>query len=208
MRKSELDKLIICPHCQSVHKKINLNGKSVAKCSECGEILYRNSKLVFERTFALSISALFLFIVANAFPIIKIYVLSQHSELTIPDMILRLFDEGFIVLGSIIFLVLLAIPSLVLVSFVLIGILTYLKLFKSIVKILIIFVVQAKEWAMVDIFFVSILVALVKLFGYVQVRFDIAFVALMLFVILDIFTLKSIKPVELWQYYQRVYNEE
>ena len=208
MRKSELDKLIICPNCHSVHKKVQLNGKRVAKCSECGEILYRNSKLVFERAFALSISALFLFIVANTFPIIKIYVLSQHSDLTIPDMILRLFNEGFIVLGSIVFLVLLAIPTLVLISFVLIGILTYFKLFKSIVKILIIFVVQAKEWAMVDIFFVSILVALVKLFGYVQVRFDIAFVALMLFVILDIFTLKSIKPVELWQYYQRVYNEE
>ncbi len=208
MRKSELEKLVICQNCQAIHKKVSLKGKSVAKCSECGEVLYRNATIIFHRTLALSISALFLFIVANAFPIIKIYILSQSATLTIPDMILRLFNEGFIVLGSIVFLVLLAIPVLVLISFIAIGIFTYFKKFKNIVRILIIFIIQAKEWAMVDIFFVSILVALVKLFGYVQVHFDIAFVALFLFVILDILTLKSIKPIELWQYYKKVYSEE
>ena len=61
---------------------------------------------------------------------------------------------------------------------------------------------------MVDIFAVSILVALVKLFGYASVNFGVSAFALLLYVLVDLFALKTIKPVELWTYFNRTYCEK
>jgi len=98
------------------------------------------------------------------------------------------------------------VPLLLMFSFITIGILGHLKLAKSFVRGVIAFIIQIKHWSMVDIFLISILVALVKLFGYAEVRFGISFVALILFVVVEMIALKSIKPVELWQFYKRIYG--
>ena len=206
MKESELDNLIICRKCFTLQKRVILKDKEVARCIECGELLYRNSKNIFNRTLAFSITALVLFIIMNLFPIMNVYIAGVKNSLTIFEMILRVYQEGFYIVASIILVVIILAPLLVLLSFIIIGILTKLKRGKEIVRILLIFLTQVRNWAMVDIFFISILVALVKLFGYAQIEFDIAFIALILFIIVDLFTLKSIKPVELWQYFNRVYN--
>jgi paraquat-inducible protein A len=162
--------------------------------------------MIFNRTLAFTITALMLFILMNMFPIMNVYIAGVKNPLTIPEMIIRVYQEGFYVVASIIFVVIVIAPLLVLLSFIMIAILTKFKKAKESVKILLIFLIKIRHWAMVDIFFISILVALVKLFGYAQIEFDIAFIALLLFILVDIFTLKSIKPVELWQYFNRVYS--
>jgi paraquat-inducible protein A len=202
----ELDNLIFCRKCGTLHKKINLENNRVAKCSECGHQMYRNSKNIFHKTFAYSLTALILFVVANLYPIIDVIIASESRELTIVGMIYTLFNEGFIVVGAIILVVLVLSPLFVMLSYILIGFLSISKRGKNIVKLLMIFLTRARDWAMIDIFLVSVLVALVKLVHYATIKFDVAFVALILFIIIDTLTLKSIKPVELWQYYKRVYE--
>ena len=205
--EKELDNLILCRHCDTLHIKKNLQGKAVAKCQECGYLLYRNSIRVFRRAFAFSLTAFFLFIVAYFYPILNVIIAGEKTQLTIMGMIQTLFNEGYFVVGSIILVVLVIAPLLVMLSYILVGILTQLKIAKSFVKFLIIFLVQMQKWAMIDIFLVSILVALVKLFNYATIEFGIAFSALVLFIIIDFLALRSIRPVELWQYYKRVYED-
>lgn len=207
MTDSELDNLVICSKCESLHKRVPLADKEVAKCSVCGNRLYRNSKNIFAKTFSYSITALILFTIANLFPIINVVITGEKRSLTIIDMIVALIKEDFIVVGVIVFIVVFLIPISIMVSYIIIGILSYLKIGKSVVKNLMIFITQVQNWTMVDIFFVSILVALVKLFGYAQIEFGISFYALVLFVLVDIVAIKSIRPIELWTYYSRIYNE-
>jgi len=203
---SDLNDLIICDKCHSLHKKIYLPKNKIAKCSVCGNKLYANIKDVFQRAIAFSITALILFITANLFPIIKVYIAGQESDLTIPLMIITLFNEGFYVVGSIVFVVVIIAPLSVIISYLALGILTYFKIFKFFARHIVSFLINSRNWAMVDIFGVSILVALVKLFGYAQIDFGVSAIALILFIIVDIFFLKSIKPVELWTYFNRVYD--
>jgi paraquat-inducible protein A len=202
----DLDNLIFCRKCGTLHKKIDLEDGKVAKCSQCGVQMYRNSKNIFHKTFAFSITSLILFVVANIYPIMNVIIAGESRELTIIGMIYTLFKEGFVVVGAIILVVLVLSPLLVMLSYIIIGFLTTSKQAQGVVKMLMIFLTRARDWAMIDIFLVSILVALVKLIGYATIKFDIAFVALILFIIVDALTLKSIKPVELWQYYKRVYE--
>jgi paraquat-inducible protein A len=57
---------------------------------------------------------------------------------------------------------------------------------------------------MTDIFLISILVALVKLIGYAQIHMGIAFWALMVFVLIDLYIVKSIQLSELWMLRKRI----
>ncbi len=203
---NDLNDLIICDNCQTIHKKIYLPKKRVAKCSVCGNKLYSNIKDIFQRAIAFSITALILFIVANLFPIMQVYIAGQESDLTILGMIFTLFNEGFYVVGSIVLVVVIIAPLTVILSYLTLGLLTHFKIFSSFSRHIISFLVNSRNWAMVDIFGVSILVALVKLFGYAQIEFGVAAIALTLFIIVDVFMLKTIKPVELWTYFSRVYD--
>ena len=203
-----LDDLIICSRCQSVHKKPYLPTKKVAKCSVCGKKLYSNVDDTFKKAIAYSITSLFLYIVASIFPIIKVYIAGQESDLTIPSMIYTLFNEGFYVVGSIVFVVIVVAPLIVIFSYLALAFLTYFKIFRSFAKHIISFLITSREWAMVDIFAISIMVALVKLFGYAQIGFGVSSIALVLFVIVDTLVLKSILPVELWTYFNRAYDEK
>ena len=203
-----LDDLIICRHCGTLHKRVKLPKGKIAKCSVCSEKLYSNSIESFKKSISYAITALILYIVANLYPIIKVYITGVESDLTIPAMIYTLFNEGFLVIGTIILVVLIIAPLTVLLSFILLGVISYFKIFKNLARFIISFLILSRNWAMVDIFFVSILVALVKLFGYARVTFGVSSIALLLFVLVDILTLKNIKPVELWNYFNRVYNEK
>lgn len=203
-----LDDLIICPKCQSVHKKIQLPHKKVAKCSQCGAALYANAQDVFSRGVAFALTALILFVIVNLFPIITVTIAGQTTALTIPSMLHRLFSDGFIVVGSIVLVVVVIAPLVVILSFVSLALLSYFKLLKKFSKHIILFLIISRQWAMVDIFTVSILVALVKLFGYAQIHFGVSFFALVLFLAVDLFALRTIKPIELWIYFERAYSEK
>ena len=203
-----LDDLIICSHCETIHKKVELPKKKVAKCSVCGKKLYSNVDDTFKRAIAYSITALILFIIASMFPIIKVYIAGQESDLTIPGMIVTLFNEGFYVVDSIIFVVIVVAPLIVILSYIALAFLTYFRIFRGFARHIVSFLITSRSWAMVDIFVISILVALVKLFGYAQIDFGVSSIALILFVVVDIFVLKNILPVELWTYFNRAYDEK
>jgi len=208
MLNSNLDDLIICNKCGFLQKKIMLSRNKVAKCKNCGYLMYRNTDEIFYKSVSYALTALILFIVTNMFPIIKVYILGQEGSLTILNMIYSLFKEEFYITGSIILIVVIVAPLSVLISYLSLAILVHFKLFKDLSKHIILFLIISRNWAMVDIFAVSVLVALVKLSDYAQIEFDVSFVALFLFILVDIFVLKSIKPVELWAYFNKAYNEK
>ena len=203
-----LDDLIICSRCHSIHKKPHLSSKKVAKCSVCGKKLYSNVEDTFKKAIAYSLTSLILYIIAAIFPILKVYIAGQESDLTIPSMILLLFNEGFYVVGTIVFVVIVLAPLVVIFSYLSLAFLTYFKIFRSFSRHIISFLITSRSWAMVDIFAISIMVALVKLFGYAQIDFGVSAMALVLFVIIDTLVLKTILPVELWTYFNRTYDEK
>ncbi len=204
----DLDELIICSHCHKVHKRIQLPSKKVARCSNCGTVLYANVTDTMYKAISFATTALILFIVVNLFPILEVSIAGVSSVLTIPQMLKLLFENGFFVIGSILLVVLVVAPLTVLISFILLGILSNLRVYKRFARKIILFLIISRSWAMVDIFGVSILVALVKLFGYAQIHFGVAFYALSLFVAVDLFFLKTIRPTELWIYFNRKFTDE
>jgi paraquat-inducible protein A len=73
-------------------------------------------------------------------------------------------------------------------------------------KRLLILVAHLKPWNMIDIFFISLLVSMVKLFGMANIEIGVAFIAFIFSLILDIIITKSISFHELWELHAKIYG--
>ena len=206
--EDELDNLVICHQCFTLHKEVPITDGSKACCKECGTVLYRYDSRLAEHGIALSLSALIFFIVANFFPLVKIEILGHEQFITITKMIFSLFDNGFFIVGLILSFLLLIFPLMVIVIYILLFILLYFSKGQQLTKDLLILLADILPWSMMDIFLVSILVALVKLIGYAQIHMGIAFWALFVFVLLDIYITKNIHISEIWMLRKRVFLDE
>ena len=203
-----LDDLIICHQCFTLHEEIPLKDGSKACCTECGHVLYRYDSRLISHGLALSISGFIFFILANTFPVLKIDLLGNEQFITIPKTIFSLFDNGFYIVGFICAFLVFIFPLMIFLINMLLFMLLKIKRGKMLTKELLILLAHIRPWSMADIFFISILVALVKLVAFGQIHIGIAFWALMTFVIIDIYITKSIHLSEIWMLRKRILLQE
>ncbi len=200
-----LDNLVICHKCHTLHREITIQDGSKACCRECKSVLYRFDSKLAEHGLALSIAALIFFTLANFFPLVKIEILGNEQFITIPKTFVSLFDNGFYIVGLICAFLIFIFPLMTFSIYVLLFLLLKLKIGENLSKELLILLSHITPWRMSDIFLISILVALVKLIGYVQIHIGIAFWALMIFVLLDLYVTRTIHISEIWMLRKRVY---
>jgi paraquat-inducible protein A len=71
---------------------------------------------------------------------------------------------------------------------------------------LLILIAHVAPWSMVDIFFVSLLVSMVKLFDVANIELGIAFFALFFTLFLDLIITKHINFHQLWEKHREIYG--
>jgi paraquat-inducible protein A len=203
-----LDSLVICHKCHTLHKEINIQDGSKACCRECKTVLYRYDSKLADHGLALSITALIFFMLANFFPLVKIEILGHEQFITIPKTFVSLFDNGFYIVGLLCAFLIFIFPLMIFSIYTLLFLLLKLKIGKKLSKDLLILLSHITPWSMSDIFLISILVALVKLIGYAQIHMGIAFWALMIFVLLDLYVTRTIQISEIWMLRKRIFLEK
>lgn len=205
-QQKELQKLIICKKCHTLHHKADIKDGESMYCSNCDKIMYSYNSKILDHGIALGLTALLLFVMANIFPLVKIDVLGQDGYITIISMIESLFNREFYLVGmSVLFLVFIF-PLMIIIIYISIAIMMKAKVGKETTKSLLILLSKILPWSMLEIYLVSILVALVKLLAYVQIHFGFSFWALTMFVLLDMYLSKSILLGELWELRYRTYE--
>ena len=201
-----LDDLIICHQCHTLHREVPIKDGSKALCRECGTVLYRYDSKLIDHGLALSLTALIFFVIANFFPIVKIELLGHKEFITITKTFMTLFDEGFYVVGFLCLFLIFLFPLMVFLLYMTIFLLLKYRRGKVVTKVLLVLLSYAMQWNMSDIFLISILVALVKLIGYAQIDMGVAFWALMVYVVIDIYLTKQIHLAEIWMLRKRIYG--
>ena len=199
-----LDNLIICHQCYTLHMETEITDGSKACCVECGSVLYRYDTKLIDYGIALSMTGLIFFILANAFPLVQIEILGSSQFITIPKTIVSLFNSGFYLVGLICAFLIFIFPLMIfIINILLFGLLKFRK-GEKLTKELLILLSHITPWSMSDIFFISILVALVKLIGYAQIHMGVAFWALMVFVLIDLYIVNRIHISEIWMLRKRI----
>ena len=155
--------LIACHECDLLQREVPLPQGGIVRCGRCGAELYRSHPDSFERTLALTAGAIFLFAIANAFPIVGLKLQGQVIQTTLFHAVQILWDEDMKSVGVLVFVTTMLIPALQLLG------LTYLLLPLRLGRVpqhfaLVFRMLQAvRPWGMVEVFMLGVLVSLVKL---------------------------------------------
>ena len=190
--------MIACRTCGLIQELEHLPRGHRVECARCGEVLLRNRPFSRERTAAFSLAALFLYVPANIYPVMVMHYLGRETENTVWGGTRALWHDGMWGVALIVFLASILVPLLKLLG------LFYLvtmrgsarqtfrrRLYKFIEKI--------GPWAMLDVFLLAIMVAVIRFGKFATVIPGPGIVAFTAVVVLTLLASASFEPRLIWE---------
>src|SRR5688500_15370629 len=104
--------LTACHECDLLQREVPLPEGGVARCGRCGAELYRSHPDSLERTLALTMGAIVVFILANAFPIIGLKIQGQVIQTTLFHTVETLYREDMKSVAALVFVTTMLMPAL------------------------------------------------------------------------------------------------
>jgi paraquat-inducible protein A len=207
LSNQELDQFIICKKCNTLHQKIPLHQGGKALCSKCNTLIYRRDDNMVEKTLALVVTSLISLLIAFQFTIISININGLEKSLSLLSLFAVLLEHQQYVVGLMFLFLIVLFPFMMLSSMFFVLFFMKIKKYSYAVKRLLILLSHLKHWNMLDIFFISLLVAMVKLFDYARIEVGISFIAFILTLGLELMITKDISFDELWRNYKQTYGD-
>jgi paraquat-inducible protein A len=155
--------LIACPDCDLLQREIPLPRGRAASCVRCGTHLYRSAQAGLSHAVAFTLAAMVLFVVANSLPIAGLDLGTQDSETTLPGAILAMYEQGHVVVAAIVAFTTLVAPALELFAMAYMLVPLSLGACPRHVALAFRIVPVARTWALVDVFMLAVVIALIKL---------------------------------------------
>lgn len=187
---------ILCPQCDLLVALPELQDGQKAACPRCGTTLITKWHLPRQRPTAYAIAALFMLLLANLFPFINMKVAGVSSEVTLLEIPGVMFSEDYTSLGTFFMVFVQAVPTLCLVTILLLvnRVPLPLNLQRYLARVLF----QLKSWGMAEIFLAGILVSFVKLMAYGDIGVGTSFVPWCLFCVLQLRAFQCVDRRWLW----------
>lgn len=184
----------------SCHTCGKVSPVSLGNCPRCGSHLHLRKSNSIQRTVALMVAAVALYIPANVLPIMSSLELGIYTENTIVSGLLTFWKKGDYPIALVIFTASILIPLLKIVALSWLCLAANGKLHPSPSRLAKIywFTELLGRWSMVDIFVVGILVALVQLGNYMTITPGAGALAFGGVVVLTMFAAMSFDPRLLW----------
>ena len=202
MAESSSESLIACETCGLVQAVPPLRPGMVAECMRCGSFITAlRSTQSLHVTAALSLAALVLYVPANIYPMMKMHLHGAYSESTVWDGIVMLMQYDQWLVAIIVFMASMVIPLFKLAGLFSLVVTSYMgwgrrlrgrtTLYK--------FIDAVGPWAMLDVFLLAVLVALVKLSSWAKIIPGPGLFAFTLVVVLTMLASAAFDPKLIWE---------
>ncbi|KPJ90195.1 MAG: hypothetical protein AMJ53_14580 [Gammaproteobacteria bacterium SG8_11] len=157
--------LIACHECDLLQQKVPLPNGAAAQCVRCGAELYRHKTNSLDRTLALTLAGVILFIVANTFPFLSFQMRGNETTTTLISGVKDLYQQDMWGLAILVLLTSILVPLIQLLA--LLYVLVPLKLNRIPWQLARVFryLHHLQPWSMMEVFMLGILVSVVKLAG-------------------------------------------
>jgi paraquat-inducible protein A len=169
-------------------------------CRRCRTVLQRRKPDSINRAWAFVAAAVLLYVPANIYPVLLVTQLAVTQQYNIMGGIVELADYGLWPLAGLVFLASITIPLLKLLILAYMLVLTQLRSHRHLLGRtrayrLVEFI---GRWSMIDVFMISILVALVRFDQFANIRTDIGAPCFAGVVVLTIFAADCFDPRLMW----------
>ncbi len=190
---------IACHECDLIHRIQALPQGGTARCSRCGAVLHRLKRNSLDRTLALTIAGLALFVLANSFPFLSMKMQAQIQESILFTGIRELYAAGEWEVSLLVLLTTIAAPLAQLLG--LLYVLLPLKFNRrpSMLAPVFRFVRNVTPWSMMEVFMLGIFVSVVKLTGSAEIVPGISLFAFLGLIFILAASAASLDPHLIWE---------
>jgi paraquat-inducible protein A len=184
----------------SCHVCYKLAPASVHRCPRCGSEMHLRKSDSIQRTLALLVTSCLLYIPANLYPIMYTDQLGSTEASTIMGGVILLIELGSVPVAVVIFIFSVMVPSgkLMAMFYLVWTVKRHSPLDPRQRSIMYRITEFIGKWSMVDVFVVSILVALVHLGGLLVIRPGVAALSFAGVVIVTMIAAESFDPRLIW----------
>ncbi len=191
-------KMIACETCGLVQRVEKVPVNFQARCARCETVIETRHRDSRGRTGTLALAALLLYLPANLYPIMVMEYMGRHTENTVWGGVKALYQDHMWYVAAIVFAASILVPLLKLIG------LFFLILYRGqrwqrmrtrIYKL----VCLIGPWAMLDVFLLSVLVALIRFGRFATVIPGPGIIAFTSVVILTILASSSFDPRLIWK---------
>lgn len=172
----------------------------VGYCPRCGHVVRRRKANSFGRTIALLISAVVFYLPANMYPVMTVIKMGSGSGHTIVEGAIELWQDGMIPLSLLVLFASVTVPVLKVAGLGVMLVATARRSTKGLVLRSKLFRVIdiVGRWSMIDVFMVSILVAVVRFSHMASITANGGMVCFAAVVVLTIFAVHTFDPRLMW----------
>jgi paraquat-inducible protein A len=164
---------IACKDCDLLIERVDTPPGDKALCPRCENPLYQRRQQGIERTLALAITGLLLFIPANLLPVMSLQLIGHETSTTIYEGSLVLFREGLYWTALLVFSASVVIPLCKLLLMLFVSGTLQLGRSSRLLPYAMRYYHHIDEWGMLEVYMLSVLVAVVKLKGMASVIPDV-----------------------------------
>jgi paraquat-inducible protein A len=194
-----LDNLVACHECDLLMRKPVLAHGEKALCPRCGYELYAHRYNVVQRSLALVIAALLLYIPANFLPIMQLNLLGQSSQDTVWSGVVGLFDTGMQSVSVIVFLCSMGIPLLKLLCQLAVLLSIRFDVGRSYGLLLYRIYHHLRDWGMLEVYLMGVLVAIVKLADMAAITVGLGLACFISLLLVQVWLEVVMSPHQIWQ---------
>ena len=194
-----METIVACKTCDLVQRIDALQPGTVAQCCRCGAVVARHASRSLVRTAAFSLAALILYVPANVYPILKMQLHGTYSENTVWEGCVSLIRNDQWLVGVIVFLASILIPLLKLLGLFTLVVTAGSDRLRAERSWIHRTIALIGPWAMLDVFLLAVLVALVKLGALATIRPGPGLLAFTSVVVLTTLASASFDPALVWR---------
>lgn len=194
-----LHRLVACEYCDAVYERTPISPGERALCLRCGGELYRESRRHYHRLLPLVLTALILFLISNAYPIVEMDLKGVRTQTTLLGAVQALYADQMALVAALVFATTILFPlsELLMMIYLLVPMAQHRMPagFDRIVR----GIRQTRPWGMIEVFMIGVLVTLVKLSTMARVLPGIALWSFAALVIV-LAAMLSFDPRDLWRH--------
>ena len=190
--------LVACHECDRLHKVLRVPHGGAARCTRCGAVLYKDIPDSIGRTLMLTITGVILFVIANVYPIMTFKLSGREQSNTLFAGSRELYDTGFWELAALVFMCSILFPALRLggMLYVLIPLKFGMRPWK--VEVVFRWLETLIPWAMMEVYMLGILVAIVKLSDIATIVLGTALYAFAALILMTAWSGTTLDPRAVW----------
>ena len=154
--------LVACHQCDLVQHLPDLVPGQSARCLRCNHELWRCRHDSLNRTFALTVGAAIIYVLANTMPMLGLSVAGRHAATTVFGGAQQLWNDGEQIVAGVVFLAAIVAPGVQILLLLAIVAFAHRGRLPHQVGALMRYHPISRTWSMIEVMLLGVLVALIK----------------------------------------------